>query len=80
MTDASILTTYVLLSARYGNSSISNNDINKFLLKLSSTIFQYGPSWEKRLDVQSTLRQLSEDEIRELSNILNQEIKFLDED
>lgn len=54
---------FYLLSARYGNSSIRNSDENQFKLKLFSTIFQYGPTWEKRLDIQKELRGLSEDEL-----------------
>lgn len=56
-------TLYYLLSARYGNSNIANSDENQFKLKLFSIIFQYGPTWEKRLDIQSNLRSLSEDEL-----------------
>lgn len=56
-------TLFYLLSARYGNSSIANSDENQFKLKLFSTIFQYGPTWEKRLDIQSDLRALTEEEL-----------------
>lgn len=55
---------YYLLYARYGNSPIANRDINQFKYKIYSVIFQYGPTWEKRLDIQKKLRDLSEDEIR----------------
>lgn len=54
---------FYLLSSRYGNSSIRNSDENQFKLKLFSNIFQYGPTWEKRLDIQKELRGLSEDEL-----------------
>lgn len=56
-------TLFYLLSARYGNSSVANSDESQFKLKLFSTIFQYGPTWEKRLSIQTDLRALTEDEL-----------------
>lgn len=56
-------TLYYLLYARYGNSSIANADENQFKYKVFSTIFMYGPTWVKRLDIQEKLRGLTEDEI-----------------
>lgn len=49
-------TLYYLLYARYGNTPIANYDENQFKYKVFSIIFQYGPTWEKRLSVQETLR------------------------
>ena len=51
-------TLYYLLYARYGNSPIANYDEEQFKYKIFSIIFQYGPTWEKRLSVQETLRGL----------------------
>lgn len=59
----SATTLFYLLYARFGNNPIANNDVNQWKYKIFSTIFQYGPSWEKRLDIQSKLRALSEDDI-----------------
>lgn len=56
-------TTYALLYARYGNSPIANNDINQFANKVFSIIFQYAPTWQKRLDIQKKLRDLSDEEL-----------------
>lgn len=67
----SIQTIFYLLCARYGNSHIANSDENQFKLKLFSTIFQYAPYWEKKLDIQATLRGLSEDQLREGSKQIN---------
>lgn len=64
ITDASASTLYYLLYARYGNSHIVNNDENQFKYKLWSITFMYGPTWEKRLDIQDKLRKLSDDDIR----------------
>lgn len=54
---------FYLLYSRYGNNPIANEDVSQFKMKLFATIFQYGPSWEKRLDIQKKLRELSDDEI-----------------
>ena len=49
-------TLYYLLYAKYGNTPIANYDENQWKYKMFSIIFQYGPTWEKRLDIQNTLR------------------------
>jgi hypothetical protein len=54
---------YYLLFGRYGNSPISNWDETQFKTKLFSIMFQYGPTWEKRLDVQEALRGLTLDQL-----------------
>ena len=57
-------TIYYLLYARYGNSVIASFDENQFKYKLYSIIFQYGPTWAKRLETQLNIRNLSIDELR----------------
>lgn len=61
--NTSAKTLFYLLYARYGNSPIANLDINQFKYKIFSIIFQYGPTWEKRLDIQDKLRALSDADI-----------------
>ena len=51
-------TLYYLLYAKYGNTPIANYDENQWKYKVFSIIYQYGPTWEKRLDIQTTLRGL----------------------
>ena len=51
-------TLYYLLYAKYGNTPIANYDENQWKYKVCSIIYQYGPTWEKRLDIQTTLRGL----------------------
>lgn len=51
------------LFAKYGNSPIANRDINQFKLKLFSIVHQYGPTWEKELEVQKKIRELTDDQI-----------------
>lgn len=57
-------TLYYLLYAKYGNSPIANFDETQFKYKLFSVIFMYGPTWEKKLDIQATLRGLTEAQIK----------------
>lgn len=67
ITSDNATTLYYLLYARYGNSHIASSDENQFKYKVFSTIFQYGPTWEKRLEVQSALRDMNLEELRESS-------------
>ena len=54
---------FYLLYSRYGNSPIANYDENQFKVKLQATIWQFGPTWEKRLDIQDKLRKLTDSEL-----------------
>lgn len=64
LTDDNINKLFYLLYARYGNNPIANLDENQFKFKVYSTIFEYGPNWQKELDIQNKLRNLSEEEIQ----------------
>lgn len=64
ISDTSATALFYLLYARYGNSPIANRDVNQFQYKVFSIIMQYGPTWEKRLDIQSKIRALTDDDIR----------------
>lgn len=59
----SATTLYYLIYSRYGNSVIASSDTNRFKYDLFGTIFSYGPTWEKRLDIQDKLRNLTDDEL-----------------
>ena len=63
LSEQNLRTIYYLLYARYGNSHIASMDETQFKYKLFSTIFMYGPTWVKRLDVQEILRNMSEEEL-----------------
>ena len=63
ITITSATTLYYILYAQFANSHISNFDETQFKYKLFSTIFMYGPSWEKRLEIQKKLRELTDDEL-----------------
>lgn len=64
LTDTNVQALFYLLYARYGNSPLANRDITQFKYKLFSVIFQYGPAWQKELEVQRKIMNLSEDDIR----------------
>lgn len=60
---------YYLLYSKFGNSPIANYDENQFKTKLGAVIWQYGPAWEKRLDIQAAVRALGENPL-DLSDII----------
>lgn len=64
ISDNSAQTLFYLLYGSYGNDIVASSDINRFKYKLFSIIFQYGPNWEKQLEIQNKLRGLTEDDIR----------------
>lgn len=63
VSDSNIELVFALLYAKYGNNPIANNDVNQFKNKLFSVLFSYGPTWQKRLEIQKQLRSLTEDDI-----------------
>lgn len=64
LSDASLTNLYYLLYAQYGNSPIANGDVNQFKYKMYSIIFQYGPTWEKKLWLQMQIRDLNLEDIK----------------
>ena len=65
---------YYLLYAKFGNSFITNLDEEQWKFKVFSTIWKYGPTWEKRLDIQAELKKLdikSEDFLQGAKAIYN---------
>lgn len=61
--NTNLTTLYYLLYARYGNSHIASTDENRFKYALQSRVFMYGPTWEKRVEIQDKVRALTEAEI-----------------
>lgn len=55
---------YYLLYAKYGNNPIANLDEEQFKYKVFAIIWQYGPTWEKRISIQTALRNLSDTDIQ----------------
>lgn len=60
--EATLKLLYVLLCGRYANSTIANSDLNQFKYALFSIVWQYGGTWEKRVEIQRELRELSLDD------------------
>lgn len=54
--DEYITLTWQLVSARFGNSHMANFSESQFRLRVWQTIFQYAPTWIKKLEVQGELR------------------------
>ena len=63
ISETSAKTLYYLLFSKYGNNPIANYDETQFKYKIWATIFQFGPTWEKRLEIQTRLRNMSEKEM-----------------
>lgn len=70
ISDGSATTLYYLLYARYGNSTIASSDETQFKYKVFSTIFMYGPTWEKRLSMQKEIRDLTLQDIQDGSLVI----------
>ena len=65
---------YYLLYAKFGNSFITNLDDKQWKFKVFSTIWKYGPAWEKKIDIQAELKKLdikSEDFLQGAKAIYN---------
>ena len=58
--ESNLKTLYYLLYAKYGNNHITNLDEDQWICKVFSVIFEYGPTWEKRLSIKSKLRNISD--------------------
>lgn len=54
---------YYMLYAKYGNSPIANYDETQFKYKLFMTIWQYAPTWLKRVDIQGKLRSITDSDL-----------------
>ena len=57
-------TTFYLLYARYGNSTIASSDETQFRFQLFSVMYDATPTWAAKVKVQKALQSLSDDEIR----------------
>ena len=65
ITETNCKTLFYLLYAKYGNSHFANEDEVQAKLKIFSTIFKYGPTWEKKLEIQKSLRDLDLADLQE---------------
>lgn len=60
---ANILATYYLLYARYADAPIICTDDYQWKVKMMTVISTYGPTWQKKKDIQIDLRTLTQDEL-----------------
>lgn len=70
ITEASAGVLYYLLMAKYANNPIANEDENVFRIKLESIVFQFGGAWEKKLDIQKRLLELTDEDIEKGSTMV----------
>lgn len=63
ISETDIKTLFYLLYGKYGNSTISSSDLNRFKYRLFSLIFQYGPTWSKKLELQKNIRELTDEQL-----------------
>lgn len=69
--DSNIKKIHTLLYAKHGNSAVSCIDIEQFKAKVFDLIFEYGPTWQRRIEVQKKLRELNEEELTLGSKAIN---------
>lgn len=58
ITNTNLEILYYLLYGKFGNSFITNLDENQWKFKVFSTIWQYGPAWQRKLEIQAELNGL----------------------
>lgn len=61
--NANLTTVYYLLFARYASNHINSDYPEQWKMKVMSTIFKYGPTWAKRLQIQENVRSMSDSDI-----------------
>lgn len=65
ITETNCKTLFYLLYGKFANSHFANEDLVQSKLKIFSTIFKYGPTWEKKLAIQAELRALTLSDLQE---------------
>lgn len=63
--NTTITTLYYLLYSRYANCIVASSDINRFRYNLFAIIWQHGPTWKRRREIQESLQNLSDEQIFE---------------
>ena len=69
--DENVTKTFYLIYAAKGNSAISNMDVNQWKYKVWSIIYQYGPTWQRKLEIQKSLRSLNEEQMTDGTKAIN---------
>ena len=70
-TSVTINIVYYLLLSKFANSHIAGSSEDQFKLRLFTEIYKFGPTWEKKLEIQRILRGLTEEDLLTGSKIIN---------
>ena len=62
--NGNMTTLYYLLFARYASNHINSDYPKQWKMKMMMTVFEYGPTWSKRLEIQKKVRNLSDEDIQ----------------
>lgn len=62
-TNGNMTTLYNLLFARYASNHIRSTYPEQWKKKIMATVFEYGPTWSKRLEIQDKVRTMSDDDL-----------------
>ena len=54
---------YLLLQSKYGENQIASSSEDMFKNRLYAIIFQHGPTWAKKLDIQDIVRKFTENDV-----------------
>ena len=65
LTDENIIVLYHLLYSRYANSAICGDNVVRVKYDIYSIILNYGPTWQKELEIQRKLLGLSLEELQQ---------------
>lgn len=63
VSDEALTQLYYILWARYGNSHFNSLNNENIKGSIFSLIYMYGPTWERRVELQNKIRTLTDDEI-----------------
>lgn len=69
--DNSVKLLFCLLLASYANNPIANYSVEQFYIKVWDLIYRFGPTWEKKLEIQQKLRDISDEEILQGAKVIN---------
>lgn len=64
LTDENIKLLFYSLYARYGSEHVAGSNEPRAIYRIFSTIAQYGPTWQARLDAQRRIQSMSVEELQ----------------
>ena len=63
--EASCKNLFYLLYAKFASSHFANTNLVQSKMKIFTTIFKYGPTWERKLEIQKEIRELTLSDLQE---------------